>query len=152
MRELEHSPAQITSQLLCEASALFLFSPEVVSDASAWVVFFAETPASPRNVITVYDTSGESQGRSQRSGRVCEKYGLQIRARSVKVEDVWKKCVDVKGYLLQSVVRNVIRLGNSTYLIHSFSFRSGPLPMGMDDSQRHNYSMNFLVGLTNITS
>jgi len=145
---LSHTPAQVIAQLLVD-----LACGSSASLTVGWPVFSTNEPDLPDNVITVYDTEGNQDGRFMITGEVRQHYGLQFRIRGTSHSIAHAKANTLKQILDQTVLRTAVALGGSTYLVQSVSRRSGPISIGKESptSRRVIFTLNAVVSLRQVS-
>lgn len=112
-----------------------------------WPVFVSFLPEAGNDVVGVFDTAGNLDGRLMATGRVVEKYGLQVIVRSfdfpagyAKIRNIAKELDAVKGV--------EIKLDEVPFVVQNFSRQSAVLSMGNEEaagSRRHLFSVNYAV-------
>jgi hypothetical protein len=139
---LDHFPADIIRQLLIDLGV----GSEVT--AADWPAFSQREPDSPDNAITVFDTMGRDLGRTNPDMVRSERYGIQVRVRGGDIDATGIRARSV-AMALDSVVRHLVALDTTLYLVLSF-VRSGPvLRLGIDapSSGRWIFVVNGLASL-----
>ena len=122
---LTHSPADIVRYTLIQLGYGSL--PE---DNLSWPISVGVEPDTPDNVVTIYDTSGLHQGRTQIDGRVQERYGFQVRVRAVDHPQAHQKINSIMIALDQQVYDEFINIDDSQYLVKTVSRVTTPLSIG----------------------
>lgn len=142
---LNHSPADVLRYLLVSLGYGTL--PE--SDA-AWPIYVYSEPDTPDNCITLYDTTGRTQGRTQIDGETQEHEGIQIRIRSMLRLTGFLKASEVILSLDTEVLRNSVTIDASSYLVQAVSRTGNPLHLGRDrpSSNRTLHTINVIIALT----
>lgn len=139
---LDHPVAHIIAQLLVD---LGIATHAVDSD---WRVFVESEPNNPGNVITVYDTTNDTDGWIMATGMLLERLGVQVRVRSETYMPGFTIMESVKIMFDQTVRRTQVTRDATTYLIHSMDRASGPFHIGTEEnSQRDLFTINYLVTL-----
>lgn len=123
MAALQDSPAQIVRQLLIDLGG--------GSDGGTWPIYATSEPSDPDNVITVYDTIGQDDGRAQIDGSVFYHYGLQVRVRAIDHPTGWAKAIALRD-LLATVYHNLTTVGSNKYEVWAISRLAQPLFIGKD--------------------
>lgn len=136
---LTHSPADILRYMLID-----LGLGTLPTDAGSWPVFATFEADTPDNAITTYNEAPIHLGRSQISGLVYERYGMQIAVRAVDNNTGWNKIYTIAATLDQSVYEYHISISSSTYTVHSCSRSSGPIDAGKGKpvSKRNLFTLN----------
>lgn len=111
---LEHTPAKITY-------AFFLFK-EWGTDPSVngnWPCFISSEPDSPDDCITLYDYTGQDDGRLMH-GNLIQHPALQIRIRSNDYATGYVKADEIMNNIAE-VGNSVISVGSNSYMIVCYS-------------------------------
>lgn len=139
---LTHSPAAIVRQLLIDLG--------LVTASGTWPVKVSAEPDTPDNVVTIYDTAGETQGRIQYSGEVTDFHGLQIRVRAIDHPTGWAKVNAITTACAETVKRTTVAVSGTSYTVHAMTRRSGILAIGKDvpSSKRNLFTVNYTVSIT----
>lgn len=137
-----NSPARILRDLLVQED-----QATNLRDQKDWPACHASEGDGPDNMVTVYDASGELQGRLHVTGKVPEHYGIQIRVRSSESEVGYKKMSSLCRWMDQELYRNEITVDGVAYLVHSATKRTSVLPLGRDvnNSSRFLFTVNYTV-------
>lgn len=144
-----HSPADVLRWLLVfkrEGS-----DPNLSVD---WPVFKGREPSNPDNVITVYDTTPQDDGRTMVDGEDIHHYGVQIRIRGVTDPVAYVKAESIHVTLSENTYYERIAINDrvnpsALYLVHSISKQS-LVAVGRDApaSTRYLYTINALMTMT----
>lgn len=102
-------------------------------------LFYGDYPSSPDNIITIYPSGGTDPAHSF-TDREFENPSIQIRVRNKSYPAGFAQCERIKD-TLDGLAERVIN-GNR-YL--SIMQQGDILPLGRDDSGRHEWSINFNV-------
>jgi hypothetical protein len=147
---LAHSPADVVRQVLID---LGLGSDPDADPAQAWPVFAAGEPASPDEVVTVYNTSGVTSGRTAPDGERQEHHGLQVRVRSRGPDRGAVKANALAVGLDQQVHNKTVTLGTARYVVRAVTRTGGLLDLGEDDpnSKRYLITFNAIVALRQLS-
>lgn len=129
---LHHSPADIIRWMMVAINLGSSPTPwetgGSTSSANAWPIFVAAEPNIPDNVITLYDTTWQSDGRAMHSGEQFQHYGIQVRVRGIDHPTGLLKALTIRETLDQSVYDRTISIpvGSSTYryTVHCISSSS----------------------------
>jgi hypothetical protein len=121
------------------------------TSGAAWEGFAEEMPdpvGAPRRLIVCSTTTPNNLGTFMLSGRVVQRYGVQIRLAGLDSTD-YTKCAEIQKSLAAShnSPRRVI-LDAIPYTIHRAALSSGPLRMGRDKEGRYGFSLNYLIAIT----
>jgi hypothetical protein len=125
------------------------------ADRDSWPIFVAQEPNGPDEVMTLYDTSGQLFGRIQQTGESVQHYGFQVMLRALTSHGGMAKLQEVETALntqlrrTQVTAPNPTGTGDSVYLIHAVTQRSGILPLGADqeNSNRYLFSLNYTAAI-----
>lgn len=142
--DFESSPADVLAALL--VSAGLGTDP---SDDGGWPVFATSEPDSPDEVITVYDTTGKSDGRLHVTGESTAHFGFQIRVRSLLPADGWLKADSIRNWLALGVYQDNVTLGSKNYLVHAATNIGQVLSLGKEvpASRRSLFTLNGYIVL-----
>lgn len=146
---LLHSPADITRRLLI---ALGIGADPELSNV--WPIYCGSEPDAPDNCVTVYDTQGQSDGRSMNGGELFTQYGVQVRIRaSTHAGGGHAKADEIRQALAEQVYDEAVHVGSSTYLVGCYSRIGDVLALGKDapTSKRSLYTLNALVTVRQVS-
>lgn len=146
MSELASSPSRIVQELLIQAGVC---SDPTSDPVQAWPVYYDGEPSTPDNVVTVYDTDGEVDGRTGVDNTQVGRYGLKIRFRSVDSLTGWLQAGAVKDKLLNALWQE-LTVDEHTYLVECFSGIGRILRLGKESptSKRNLFTVNAFVAVT----
>jgi hypothetical protein len=140
---LTHSPADIIGALLV---SLGLGTDPEADDS--WPVNVVNEPTSPDSCITVYDTSGRTEGRFQTSGETQEHQGIQIRVRAAEHAVGWTKIHAILNAIDTGVYDATVAVESESYLVHNVTRTGGVLSLGKEDSSdRRLFTLNAIVSV-----
>ena len=143
---LAHSPADIIRELLIDLS--LGVTPAV---GATWPIFAASVPDEPDSLITVTNTTGVLDGRSQIDGEMWEHHGIQLAIRCGNHPDGWVKANAVSEALDKSVKLNTVTIGSDQYTVHAISRRSGVIAAGTGPGDgRHLFTINGVGALRQV--
>lgn len=147
---LAHSPADVVRQVLID---LGLGSDPDADPPADWPVFAAGEPASPDEVVTVYNTSGRDGGRTAPDGERQEHHGLQVRVRSRSPARGAAKANALAVGLDQQVWNRAVAVDAARYVVRAVTRTGGLLDLGEDDpnSKRFLITFNALVALRQLS-
>ena len=151
---LAHSPADVVRNLLVD-----LGLGTTPSDAGSWPVYAAQEPNTPDSVITIYDTAGRKNGRTQVDGEVQEHHGIQIRVRDANHQDGYAKARAIAVALDEQVaaqgvvVDDIVGTGQTTYVVWNVSRTTDVLSLGKETptSKRNLFTINAVAALRQLT-
>jgi hypothetical protein len=92
-----------------------------------WPIYCAGEPDSPDEVITVYDTSDRSDGRSMITGETCYHRGVQLRVRARDHLAGRVRAESLRHFLDEGIYRNgvtvpdLVGTGSHSYCVHCVS-------------------------------
>ena len=142
---LSHSQAKVVQYLLFDLSAASCSDPR---DNTSWPVFAHNEPNSPDNCVTVYDTQGVHQGKTQFDGEVQERHGIQIRVRAMNGATGRAKARQIAVALDPLKQKTVSVEAEGTYVICSFTRTSDVISLGKEPgTDRSIFTVNFTLGL-----
>jgi len=146
---LRHSPAEIVRQLL--VNALIASDPGDGSSRPtyAWPGYATNEPSTPDNTITVYDTTGQSDGRTMPDGEAVSHYGVQVRVRSRVHSQGWQMADSIRERLTRGVYGSPVRVDSTDYLVYNFARVGNVIPVGKDapNTRRSLFTLNAIVAL-----
>ena len=136
---LDHSPSQIIRQMLVDLSLGTL-----PSEDDDWPIFATNEPDTPDSVITVYDTLGKLDGRTQVDGKLQIHHGFQVRIRDANTRNGYSKANAIAIALDESTYQETVTISDSIYLVHSVSRTTDVLPIGKETptSKRNIFTIN----------
>lgn len=142
MSRLRHSPARIIHQLLLDLE--LVTDPE---DGDAWPGFYRTEPDTPDDLVTVFNTLGRQDGRSNIDGYVFEHKGFQVKVRSGGnlAEDLaYDKASEIADALDRLVVRAEVTIESSIYYIQCISRTGDIMSLGLEPAtgRRHAFTIN----------
>lgn len=148
MAALSHSPSHIVRQLFVELGGGSAFNA-----GQPWPVFDSVEPATPDQVITVYDTPGRSDGRSMIDGELFEHFGIQVRVRSKEHEAGWVKAEALRTMMAITAYEEAIHVSSAFYLVHCFAGIGQVLPLGREVgvSARKLFTINAVVSIRQLS-
>ena len=123
---LTHPPARVIAQFLVD---LGLGVEPDERDPAAWSVYYGSEPPSPDEVITVRGTTGTDEGTTMTDGVLQERYGLQVRIRSLE-EDAGDLKARTIATTLHPVTNRWVNLDGTEYLVSNVDVVGGVLPLG----------------------
>lgn len=131
---INHSPAFIVSRLI---SGLGLVT-------SPYQIFSPSEPDNPDYIITVQDTEGLDNGRTQ-TGERNELYGFQVRVRARGPDESYLKAGTI-ALALDGVHQRDVVISGTTYLVVTIIRRGKVINIGRDEtSRRHITTFNALA-------
>lgn len=144
---LTHSQAEVVQYLLADLGHGILPSDL----PGSWPIYALKEVDTPDDLITVYDTVGRNQGKTQFDGEVQEMHGVQIRIRAALNYLGRRKAREIQVGLDPVRLKNVT-VESSVYLVHSLS-RSGDVnSLGNEpNTKRELFTVNFLVALRQVS-
>lgn len=144
MTPLAHSPADIVSRAIIANGG---GSDPGPPDAD-WPVNVSKEADMPDNALTVYNTTGMDDGRSNPDAERMQHYGIQVRVRATSHPAASAKAYAI-AILLDEVYTQTIDIGSSSYLLHSVNRVGPPVDVGKETptSKRSIYTINALAAL-----
>jgi len=142
---IAYSPADIVRNLIVD-----LGHGTLPAASGSWPIFVDVEPDTPDDVITVFDTAGILQGRTQIGGEIQERYGFQVRIRGALGTATYVKANAIL-IGLDECYQDTVTISSDTYLVHSTSRTSGLLSLGRDggNSRRIVYTFNATTQIRN---
>jgi len=119
-----------------------------VSDIRFFPCFVAYMPEDFDNLIVVYDTTGELDGRIMSTGEVVEHPGIQIVVRAKDYPTGYDKCLQICKAFEEVKNLPVAISPTETYVVSSITRKSGIISLGIDENdrkRRHYFSINFTM-------
>ncbi len=134
-----HSPAEVIRWLLV---ALELGTDP--ADGAAWPVYATNEPNEPDNCITVYDTTGISDGRSMMDGALWQHHGFQVRVRAKDHHAGWVKADAIRTAMAEQACQRTVSRDGKRYLVWSINKIGLVLVLGIDNptSKRQLFTVN----------
>jgi len=130
------SPAEILREWLTANN----LGSEVGSN-QLWPVYSFKKPSAPDQVIVVYNTTANPDGRYM-DGTVVEHPGVQIYLRATNDRPAWVKGIDIQQ-ALAGIKGDMVTIGPVTYLIRSFTRTSSLTFIGEEEqNKRRQYTIN----------
>lgn len=150
---LFHSPADIVRWLIVAVGA---GTDPTLLPLQPWPVYDSVEPGAPDDVITVYNTSDQDDGRIMVDGERQQHYGIQIRVRGQTEKAGYQKAIAVAIALDGVVPGRVVSGGTldaNTYIVYVVCIRGGVLYIGMDNptTKRPIYTINAIVPLRKLS-
>lgn len=147
---LTHSPAQIVRDLLVD-----LGLGTLPSASGSWPIYVSNIPDSPDSLITITDTVGISDGRTQFDGQAHEHPGIQVAVRDANHQDGWEKINALRVALSETIRNNAVSItdnvgtGTSVYTVYAITKVGGVIVLGKDTptSKRNLFTLNATVAL-----
>lgn len=141
--ELNHQPAKLI-RLALVAFGHATHPDNTPPSNQNWPCYFDDRPDTPDNLLSIYDTEGRDEGRTQIDGERQELYGIQITVRASDKNVGWRKIERIKEWMDTEFYRQTYTIQGSSYLVQSINRTSGIIRMGreMPASRRYLYSLN----------
>lgn len=138
---LLHSPGDIVRR------ALIAIGQGLDPPSTPWPIYADAEPNSPDNVITVYGTSGNMDGRMMADGSWVVHHGIQVRIRSATPTAGFVKANAIAVAMDQSIYQQGITISGTSYLVHSISRKGEVIPLGKEEpgSKRNVFTINAVV-------
>jgi len=137
---MSHSPAEVLRASLVGAGLGVLRSK---NPNAAWPVYVGHMPATPDNVVCVYDTAGRREGRLMGTGESQSKPGWQVRVRGRTHPVAIARMNLIKAHL-DSILREAVRVGEVAYVIQAVTQTTTVLPLGQEPEgeRRVHFTLN----------
>lgn len=126
----------------------YLLDSSLGTSAGEWPVTIGFMPDTPNNIITVYDTAGEPDGRVMKTGERIEHPGVQILVRGGNYPTTLAKIISIARSLDRQIRTLIAVDSESLYILHNVKRTSLVIPLGMekeDDKRRHLFSVNAVI-------
>ncbi len=123
---LNHSPADIVRRVLIDRGY------GVLPPARPWPMFIASEPDHPDDVITLYDTSSQNDGREMAEGESIKHHGFQIRLSATVHKIGYQKARTIAVGMDKNVFQALAVIDNSEYLVQCLVRKSNVIPLGKD--------------------
>jgi hypothetical protein len=118
----------------------------------SWPIHASSEPDSPDDLITVYDTTGVTSGRIQRTGETVEHRGITIQVRGTDHQTAWAKADALRVALDESISTSPVTIGGYSYVVYAVTVKSGPLSLGTEpNTNRFLFTINAVMSLRQIT-
>jgi hypothetical protein len=143
MMPLFHTPANIMQSHLVGAG--------VVSDpmtADTWPMFLDHLPDGYGldDACAVCDTTPIHEGRIQRTGEVCQHFGIQLSVRANDYETAWAKDQQIR--LLVDAIHNAdVTLDSSEVYRIVNAMKSSAVFLGVDPLRRNRFVSNYVLAI-----
>ncbi len=139
---LQHSPADILGQLLIDNG-----QASDPTGTGAWPLSIGLEADIPDNVLTVYDTVGQNDGREMVTGELLSHEGIQLRVRAADKRTGYAKANALRAFLSETVKRNTVNLDGVSYTVNCAVKIGQVLPIGDDvpNTRRKLFTLNFLL-------
>jgi hypothetical protein len=141
-----HRPADIIRWLLIDLGVGT--DPE---DGDDWPIYVSNEPDEPDSCITIYDTAGQVDGRSQIDGEIYEHYGFMIRVRGVKSRGVYPRASLIAQQMAENVRMETVVIdgGDERYLVHAINRKGGMNDLGKETptSERNIVTINAIAAI-----
>lgn len=140
---LLHSPADIVRRVLI-ALGLGVDPP-----STPWPIYCDSEPGAPDNCLTLYDTTGKSDGRAMKGGELFTHYGIQVRIRAVDHPTGYLKADAIRCDMARTIYDRGVTIAGTAYLLHCLARISEVLILGTETgvSKRHLFTINALASL-----
>lgn len=144
---LNHSPADVMRFLLI---ALGLGTEPRFG--TNWPVNVSNEPATPDNVITLYDTEAGAQDERVMSGEMACRYGFQVRVRAIDDPTGWQKINSIRESLALLYEKN-LTIGSEVYEAQASVKIGNIIPLGRDvgSSMRSLFVLNAMAVIRRVS-
>jgi hypothetical protein len=119
-----------------------------VSNIGSFPCFVAYMPDEPDNLMVVYDTTGELDGRIMSTGEVVEHPGIQVAVRAKDYPTGYDKSLQICKAFEEVKNFPVAISSTEAYVVSNITRRSGIISLGIDENdrkRRHYFSINFIM-------
>jgi hypothetical protein len=148
---MDFAPSDIVAQIIADANAGI--RDAVLANDDRWYLATNLVPDQPNEVLCVYDTMGQIEGKSGKGKgigkkrRSSEQLGIQVLVRSIEQRKCYNKASDLAN-ILDSVATQLVTVidgvDSNTYIVHSLNPSSPILYAGPDEKRRFLYTINFM--------
>jgi hypothetical protein len=144
---LSNSPAEVVRALLIALNLGTDPTPWASGSGNPWPVVATNEPATPDEVITVYDTVGTDDGRTMTDGESLHHYGIQIRIRSSNHINGWLKSKSILKTISEIFNQHSVTINGITYVVYNFARIGQVIPLGKQTPQslRSLFTLNCTV-------
>jgi len=145
---LVHSPADILRYLMIELGLGTLPSAN-----GSFPVYVDQEPDKPDSAITLFDTTGRSQGKDHPTGELQRHPGIQIKVRTARASTAYTKADAIVVSLTESVDKETVSVETSSYSVQSVTVTSGPIRLGKETltSKRNSFTINVVISLRQLS-
>ncbi len=138
-----HSPADVIRYLLVAAG-----HGTLPSTGGAWPASMGNEPSSPDNCVTLYNTTGTTDGRSMVGGELFIHEGFQVRVRATTEAVGWAKAKAILEYLAETVKNTPITIGSSSYVVYACTRFTPILSLGRESgTSRRLFTIDAVVSM-----
>ena len=139
---LTHAPSHILQRLLI---LLGVATDPLATTLGAWPVYEDMEPASPDNVITVYNTTPRVHGRTHPAGTTQQHYGFQVRIRGTTAPVAWLRANTI-AEAFDGQYQSIVTIAGTEYVVHAVH-HNGIVRIGKNvpTDKRSLYTMNPLA-------
>ena len=143
---ISDSPASILSAYLIETLGLF---KDPANSPSDWPLFISSLPDGtnlPNNVASIYDRTGDTDGRIMSSVKTIVHYGIQIVLRVVNYSDGWTMGTAILE-AFETVNQEFQDVSGKTYIIENITRTTQLTPTGVESGSKRRdlFSLNFIT-------
>ena len=140
------SPAMIVQRFLLDQAP----NPVVKDPTSGqpWGLFISALPDQPDECVAIYDTTGLTDGRIQRTGQEVVHPGIQFTVRSRKYTTGWTQAMAiVNAMILYATTPPKIVLNGSAYHLQCAKMTGPILPLGFEQGtkRRELFTINYIL-------
>lgn len=124
-------------------------------DGDPWPIFATGEPSNPDDCVTIYNTQGQSDGRTTVDGEIQEHHGFQVRLRSANKDSGHAKLSELRRVMAEVLYQRSVAIPGvaSRYLIHCVAKLGSVLEVGTDSpgSTRTIFTLNGLMAITRVS-
>lgn len=144
-----HTTAQIIQYLFMN---LGIGTDAELSPQQSWPIYASGEPDTPDEVLTIYNTSNQQDGRSQIDGEMYQHYGFQVRVRSTSPTQAAIKALDIANQMAEVVNTNVVSIDSANYVVEAISQKTGVLDGGKEipTSDRNFCTINAIASIRRV--
>lgn len=141
---LNDTPAEILRQLFIDLGQVT--HPD--SDGE-WPCYFSYQPKDPDDQVSVFDTEGQNDGRTQPDGETQEHYAVMVKVQGISRGHARQRIGQLARACDLSINQETVYLKGSYYLVEAVNRMSSILDLGIDapNSRRRSFSFNVLASI-----
>lgn len=149
---MEYSPADLLADyLVAQGFGVAVSEEDGVDTPPEWQVFVSGLSEEGDKAICIYDTDGALQKRLMRGGKWCEKFGIEIRVRSIDSPSGWAKLKEIVEHLDETVRRTVLMRQGFSMMLHNAKRTSAIMNLGEEETNRRSqFTVNYNLSLSEV--
>ncbi len=148
---LQHRPADIIRYMMIGKG--LGTDPPASGVYGAWPIFCSSEPDAPDSVITTYDTTPQSDGRSMIDGEYYQHYGIQIRIRDLRSDSGWAKAAEIFRQFAENTYNVHLAIGSNTYKVCAMNSKGGIIQLAKEfpTDELNIFTINYISALYRVT-